>query len=140
MFKFVKSPNSSVVPEIITAKAMKVYPIKRGCIYFIADDAVVPYRPIGEIVLFYAIESLPEGHDEQTVRGFLITPGMIFEADTISPFVDRNIGDSFTFNTHSTKPVEGVLPSLDGDGNSYGILLSNQPQEDPTSRVYIMFT
>ena len=139
MFKLVKVPNKNTgVPEMITIKSPYGGHVKAGGVYFLADDSLTTFRPEKEVVLFYVTETLKSGNSRNTVRGFIITPGMIFLADVDSPFTDRRIGHAFTINSGGNDPMSAVLPSENGDGFSYGILLSIY-QTEKTGKVYVMF-
>ena len=111
------------VPEIVNIKVGYGSPILEGCIYFIANGSISIERP-EKPVRFLAMETLEEGHTKEKVRGFVVTDGMIFEANADSSISIANIGDPLSFARDERGNITGVCTLDNGDGNSEGILFS----------------
>ena len=105
------------VPEITSVKAPYGRHVTKGAVYFISGGSLSYIKDSDVLVRFIPIESLEDGHKIPLVKGYIVTPGMIFEADTVGDFSEKNVGDNFALYEDSNNDLTAISSDIGSDGN-----------------------
>ena len=136
MIKLVKIlGKGNNAPEIVAVKAPYGNRVKKNSIYYIASDGISSNQDCDVIIRFIPIEDLEEGHKEALVKGYFVTPGMIFEADTFGDFSNKPVGDGFSLHPDSDEALSLIMPDNGGDGS----IISKENYEK-TGKILIAIT
>ena len=134
MFKLVKIlGKGDSVPEITTINAPITMPIKKGAVYFINGDNICSQKDGMILVKFIPTESLPQGHRKPKVRGYIVTHGMLFEADTDGDFSEKYVGDGITFMEDDNNDLLKITPE---EGNDAMII--SKDDYERTGKILVM--
>lgn len=138
MFKLLKiiGENDSA-PEIITVVAPYSMTIHAGNVYYLSNGSVTCDRP-SEPIRFLALETVPEHQETKLLHGFLITPGMLFEADFEGNINSMYAGEPFTFFRSDNGDIAAICLAAEGDGTSEGIIYSRE-DVTKTKKLQVLF-
>ena len=93
MFKLVKTLNSTkCAPEITEIRSVPYSPVYKNHLYYYQLGRLSTMREQEGAILFVPIEDKPRTKESQIIRGFFVTPDMIFECDTI---IDDEIEENY---------------------------------------------
>ena len=139
MFKLLRivGANNSA-PEIITVNAPYATAVHAGNIYYLSNGSVTCDRT-SEPVRFVSLESLDENHNQKKLHGFLVTPGMIFEADFVGDIANMFVSEPFSFHRNDVGDIEAICIPSDGDGNAEGIIYSREGSAR-ANKLQVLFT
>lgn len=139
MFKLLRiiGANDSA-PEIITVNAPDETAIQAGNIYYLTSGTITN-DPTANPVRFVTLETLEENHHQKKLHGFLITPGMIFEADFEGELGLLFAGEPFSFYRNDYGENVAVCLASEGSSRIEGIVYS-QEGASRTHRLQVLFT
>lgn len=116
MFKLIKILNSkSNAPEIISVPIDETQPIAAHALYFMRDGKLITQDPEEENIKFMPIESVPSNSGKKSVRGFIITEDMIFEAKVFGLYEDLAVGDGICVHTNDDGVIDCLEPLFGRD-------------------------
>ena len=139
MFKLLKIlGKDDSVPEITTVNPPYQEAIKAGSVYYVSNGSITPDRTPNP-VLFVSLETLPADHTEKKVHGFLITPGMLFEADFEGDTSLVSLTDPFILHKSDDGYIDAVCNTSLSDPNGLGIIYSYENLFE-TNKIQVLFT
>ena len=139
MLKLVKIlGKDDSVPEIITVNPPYKEAIKAGNVYYLSNGCITPDRTANP-VLFVSLEALPADHSKKKVHGFLITPGMLFEADFVGDINLVSLTDPFILHKNDDGYIDAVSNTSFSDSNAFGIVYSYE-NLFKTNKIQVLFT
>ena len=94
-----------------------------GHVFYVSYNNIGPDRPEHPTQRFVTMEKLESDHNKSKVKGFFITPGMVFEVTPYGTAAGLGIGEPVTFYRDNYS-IFGVLETSDGDGITQAIIIS----------------
>jgi hypothetical protein len=113
MFKLVKIRGARTsIPEIVSYNIDQFSSYEAGAFYYISNDTVSTDFTYEHDLKFIPIETIPKNSGRTTVRGFIVTPEMVFETKICNYQGDVGLGDLLSTCDHadvSSVHVEGSI-------------------------------
>lgn len=135
MFKLLKILNSkSSAPEIISVPTEDSINYTASFLYYIENGRLMTSDHAGVHLKFIPIESTAKNSGIKSIRGFIVTSDMIFDATVFGEYIDFGVGDNLSLFTNDDGHIEGV-EALEGQD----VKVISDAAFESTGKISIMF-
>ena len=125
MFKLLKITDSGAsAPEIITINATNSMECRANHVYTVKGGTL--HAPLhNDGFLFVPIEDLPMESEIEKIRGYLVSPNMLFETSFVGPATNTYAGD----NVSASVDDSGIATGITNEPGTFATIIDMSTQK-----------